>query len=154
MSGWIRHVALTAQVRTGFSPQVLIWLIVAAISVLATIFFLVIAAFVWIAQRYDGVVAGISLSCFFLAIAVVAGGVGVSLRRRTVARARVELAARSHTNWLDPKFVALGFQIGRAIGWRKVASLAAVGALAAGLAKEWTDRDRTGAGSGKASFKD
>jgi len=31
-------------------------------------------------------------------------------------------------------------QIGQAIGWRRLVSLAAVGVLAAGLAKEWMAR--------------
>jgi hypothetical protein len=54
-----------------------------------------------------------------------------------------EIAARNSasTNWLDPKFMAMGFQVGQAIGWRRLASLGAVALLAAGLAKEWLGRD-------------
>jgi predicted MFS family arabinose efflux permease len=38
---------------------------------------------------------------------------------------------------LDPKLMAMGYQVGQAIGWRRIASLAAVGLLAAGLTREW-----------------
>jgi hypothetical protein len=62
------------------------------------------------------------------------------IRSRNRERARVELAARSSAGFLDPKLMAMGFQIGQAIGWRRLVSLAAVGVLAAGLAKEWTAR--------------
>jgi hypothetical protein len=37
--------------------------------------------------------------------------------------------------------MAMGFQVGQAIGWRRLASLGAVALLAAGLAKEWLGRD-------------
>jgi hypothetical protein len=52
------------------------------------------------------------------------------------------LAARSQTPWLDPKYLGVGMQIGRAIGWRRLVPLAAVGILAAGIAKEWIGRNR------------
>ena len=61
-------------------------------------------------------------------------------RRRTIEQARLELAARSNANWLDPRLIGVGVQVGRSIGWRKLASLAAVAVLAAGLAKEWFGR--------------
>ena len=61
-------------------------------------------------------------------------------------RARLELAARSNANWLDPKLMAVGFQLGQAIGWRRLRSLAAVALLAAGLAREWLGRERSAIG--------
>ena len=61
-------------------------------------------------------------------------------RRRNIERARRELAARSNANWLDPKLIALGIQVGQAIGWRRIVSLTAVALLAAGLVKEWSGR--------------
>ena len=39
--------------------------------------------------------------------------------------------------WLDPKFLAVGIEIGRTLGWRRILTLAAAGVLAAGLGKEW-----------------
>jgi hypothetical protein len=61
---------------------------------------------------------------------------------RTVEQARIALAARANTPWLDPRMLGVGLQLGRSIGLRRLIPLIGVGLLAAGLAKEW-------AGSGK-----
>ena len=140
MSGWLRHFALNAQARTGFSTQVLVWSIIAAIAAMVALIFLCTAAFLWLADRYDAVIAGLVLGCFFVLVALIALLAGMLARRRNRERARIELAARSQANWLDPKLMAVGFQVGQAIGWRRLASLAAVALLAAGLAKEWFSR--------------
>jgi hypothetical protein len=141
MSGMLHHFALTAKTRTGFSVGIVVWAIVAAISIAATIIFFLIAGFVVIAQRYDTVIAGLALGGFFFVIAVVAVVAYLTIRRR-IERARLELASRSSANWLDPSLLALGLQIGRAIGWRRVASIAVATILAAGLARERTSRDQ------------
>jgi hypothetical protein len=142
MSGWLRHFALNAQVRTGFSSQVAVWAAIAAVAATVALVFLLIAAFIWLADRDGPLTAGLVLGGVFIVIALIAIVACLIARRRNMERARLELAARSSdTSWLDPKVLAMGFQIGQAIGWRRLASLAAVGLLAAGLAKEWFARD-------------
>jgi hypothetical protein len=143
MSGWLRHFALNAQVRTGFSSNVVVWAVIAAVAATVALVFLLIAAFVWLANRYDSLTAGLVLGCVFVVIALIAVIACLVTRRRNMERARLELAARNSAsaNWLDPKLLGVGFQIGQAIGWRKLAALAAVGLVAAGLAKEWLGRD-------------
>ena len=39
--------------------------------------------------------------------------------------------------WLDPKFLAVGLQVGKSVGMRRIVPLFAAGLLAATLAKEW-----------------
>ncbi|MGA7489318.1 MAG: hypothetical protein WBW74_20530 [Xanthobacteraceae bacterium] len=141
MSGWLRYFALKAQVSTGISTHIVIWAIVAAVAVVAAVIFLLVTAFVWLAQLYGGVVAGLILAGLFALIALIAAVTCVIIRRRNMQRARLELAARSNATWFDPKLVGVGWQIGQAIGWRRLASLAAVAVLAAAVAKEWSDRD-------------
>jgi O-antigen/teichoic acid export membrane protein len=141
MSGWLRHFVLSAQARTGFSTHVLVWSVIAAVAATAAFIFLCIAAFLWLADRYDPIIAGVLLGFFFVLVALLALLVGLLVRRRNMERARLELAARSQASWLDPKLMGVGFQVGQAIGWRRLASLAAVALLAAGLAKEWFARD-------------
>jgi len=143
MSGWLRHFALSAQVRTGFSSDVAVWAVMAAVASMVALVFLLIAAFVWLADRYDSLTAGLVLGGVFIVIALIAVIACLVTRRRNMERARLELAARNSASasWLDPKLLGVGFQIGQAIGWRKLAALAAVGLLAAGLAKEWLGRD-------------
>jgi hypothetical protein len=149
MSGWLRHLALNAQARTGFSPQIVVWSIIAAVAATAAMIFFCIAVFLWLAERYDAVTAGLVLGFFFLLLALAALVACLLGRRRNMERARLELAARSNANWLDPKLMAVGFQLGQAIGWRKLASLAAVALLAAGLAKEWLGREEAQPGDGE-----
>jgi hypothetical protein len=137
MGDWLRHIALNAKARTGFGPRLIVWFLIAAVSLALALGFLCTAAFVWLAGRYDAVTAGLMLGGVFLLIAVVAAVAGWIARLRNIERARRELAARSHANWLDPKFLAIGIEIGRTLGWRRLVTLAAVGLFAAGLGKEW-----------------
>jgi hypothetical protein len=63
------------------------------------------------------------LGCGFALIALLALVACLMIRRRNMERARLELAARNRTSWFDPKLVAIGLQIGQAIGWRRLASV-------------------------------
>src|SRR4029078_11992650 len=69
----------------------------------------------------------------------------VAVRRHSIERARIALAARNASNdnllGLDPKLLAIGLQVAPTIGWRKLAALGAVGIIAVGLAREWSGRD-------------
>jgi hypothetical protein len=143
MSGWLRYLARNAQARSGISVQVLLWLAIAVIAATAAFAFLFVAAFLWLAHRYGGVTAGVLLGGGFLLIAAIAVLAGVMTRHGNRQRARLQLAAARQANWLDPKLLAVGFQIGQAIGWRKLVSLAAVAVLAAGVTREWLQRDQT-----------
>jgi len=144
MSGWLRYFTLKAQVSTGFSSGIVVWAIIAIIAAIVAVIFFLVAAFVWLADRYDGLIAGLLLAGAFVLIALIAIVVCLASRRRNMERARLELAARSSdANWLDPKLVAMALQIVQAIGWRRLASLAAVGVLAAALSKEWIGQKNT-----------
>src|SRR5438132_13249 len=140
MRGWLRYFALNAQVRTGLSAAVLTWAIVAAAGAAGAVVFLLVALFVWLAQLYGALIAAVALGCAFVLIALIALAVCLMTRRRNMERARLELAARSSTSWLDPKLVAVGVQIGQAIGWRRLAALGALAVLAGAAAKEWSAR--------------
>jgi hypothetical protein len=146
MGGWLRYFTLNAQARTGFSPQVIIWAVIAAVSAALALIFLCLVVFLWLAERYDPVIAGSLLCFFFVLVALLALLAGVLARRRNKERARLELSARSQAGWFDPKLMAVGMQVGQAIGWRRLISLAAVAVLAAGLAKEWSGRDSADSG--------
>jgi hypothetical protein len=139
MGGWLRQIALNAQVRAGLSADSVMWAAVAAMASTVALIFLLIAAFIWLSDRYDTVIAGLVLGIIFLVVALIAIFACVVVRRRNIERARLELEVRrsANANLLDPKLMAVGYQVGQAIGWRRLASLAAVGLLAAGLAKEW-----------------
>jgi hypothetical protein len=137
MGDWLRHIALNAKAKTGFGPALVVWFSVALVGLGLGLVFLSVAAFVWLANRTDAVTAGLILAGVFFLIAIVAAFAGWMARLRNIERARRELAARSHAGWFDPKYLAVGIEIGRTLGWRRIITLAAVGVLAAGLGKEW-----------------
>jgi hypothetical protein len=152
MSGWLRYFVLRAQASTGLSSQIAIWAVVAVVAALVAGAFLLAAAFVWLSHRLGGVIAGLVLCGVFVLIAVIGLGACLMIRRRNMQRARLELAARSSsTNWLDPKLLGVGWQVGQALGWRRLAALGAVALLAAGLAKEWSDHKAAGSEDDQAS---
>jgi preprotein translocase subunit Sec61beta len=147
MSGWLRYFTLNAQARTGFSPQVAVWAAIAVVAAVVAAVFLLVAAFIWLAQRYDSLTAGLVLGGVFIVVALIAFLACLITRRSNVTRARLELASRDSagTGFLDPKLLGVGLQIAQAIGWRRIIALAAVGVLAAALAKEWRGGDDGGA---------
>jgi Putative Actinobacterial Holin-X, holin superfamily III len=138
MGDWIRHIALSAKARSGFGPQLIVWFLIAAVSLLLGLGFLCAAGFVWLASRTDAMTASLVFGGAFLLIAIMAAVAGWIARSHNMERARRELAERSQAGgWFDPKFLTVGLEIGRALGWRRVFTLAAAGLLAAGLVKEW-----------------
>ncbi len=119
MGDWLRHIALNAKAKTGFGPSLVVWFSVALVALGLGLVFLSVAAFVWLANRTDAVTAGLILAGVFLLIAIVAAFAGWIARLRNIERARRELAARSQAGWFDPKYLAVGIEIGRTLGWRR-----------------------------------
>ncbi len=146
ISGWLRHLELTLKSKSGLDSGVLIWGLIALLGGAVTFGFFVFAAFIALAARFGPLIAAVALGALFLLLTLVAVFACVTSRRRIIAGAQLALEARSHAPWLDPKYVGIGLQIGRAIGWRRLVPLAAAGVLVAGLAKEWFGRDQGAAG--------
>jgi len=131
------YLRLTARAKTGISGTIIVCGAVAALAAFATLVWLSITLFAWIARRHDDpVLAGLILSGLYLGIAVIFGLGVVIARRRAIREAEAALAARKAALF-DPSMIATGLQIGNAIGWRRLVSLAGVALLAGGLAKEW-----------------
>ena len=147
MNAWLRQLALSAQIRAGLSADIVIWSVLAALALALAAAFLVIAAFVWLSHHYGITVASLALGMFFLLVSLISLFACALVRRRNIQRAQRELEMRkaANANLLDPKLLAIGYQIGDAIGWRRLASLVAVGLLAAGVAGEWRGRRHGGA---------
>ena len=151
LGGWVNYLRLTAKARTGLSQAVVVCALIAAIAALAASVFFVFAAFIWLAERYSPLTAALVLALAFLLIAILCALGALMAQRRTVDNAKRALAERSQSPWLDPGTLGMLFQVGRAIGLRRIAPLVAAGFLAAALAKEWfRDRSDQNADAGKA----
>jgi hypothetical protein len=68
MGDWLHHIALRVKARTGFGPALIVWFVTAAILLVVALVFLCVAAFVWLANRYDGAIAGLLLGVFFFCL--------------------------------------------------------------------------------------
>jgi hypothetical protein len=140
MSNWFRHIVLMAEARTGASAAIAVWLLLALVSLLVGLVCFIVAAFVALANRFDGVTAGLILGGAFVLIAIVAVIAARLTRSHNMERAKRELALRRRASLLDPGFAPVLIEIGRTLGWRRLASLGAVAVLAFGIAREWSGR--------------
>ena len=142
MGGWRRYLELQAQAKTGLSSNLFVWALLAVVFGVLTAGFVLLIAFIWLAERYDPLTAAIALAGLFLLATIVAAISCLWSRRRTIEQAELALAARRPAIWLDPKALGGAIQAGRAVGWRKLVPLLAVGMLAAGVGMEWFGRER------------
>ena len=53
MRGWLDYLKLLAKSKTGISSGVVVWALVGLVCALVTLVFLIVAAFIWLAERYD-----------------------------------------------------------------------------------------------------
>lgn len=141
LAGLMRHIRLTAQAKTGFSPALVVLAVIALICAATTFLLLVFTAFIWLTDHYTPLTAALILSGSFLLVTILAALGAVIVQRRTAQQAAVALATRRSAPWLDPSMLSVVLQVGRGIGMQRIVPLVAAGVLAAGFAKEWL-RDR------------
>jgi hypothetical protein len=147
MNELLRLIALTAKMRTGLGAQYIVCDLIGAASLFVAFGCLSLAGFVWLEEHYGEIDAALVLGGGFLLIAILAFSVGAMVRRRNIERARIELA-EGRNAWLDPKLVSAGLEVGKSLGWHRIAALAAVGVLAAAVAREWSGESRSKSGEG------
>src|SRR5262245_8859538 len=142
-----KYLELQAQAKTGLSSGLFLWGLIALASGILTAGFILLIAFIWLAERYGPLIAAAIFAGMLLLVTIVAIVCSLQSRRRTIERAEVALAARKQAVWLDPKLVAGAVQAGRAVGWRTFVPLLALGILAATIGMEWSGRGKPESGS-------
>ena len=65
MGNWRRYLELQVQAKSGLSSALVVGGLLGMVSGAITFVFLLIAAFVWLAQRYDPLIAGLGLGALF-----------------------------------------------------------------------------------------
>jgi hypothetical protein len=98
-----------------------------------TLSFLCAAAFIYVLQTYGVIQACLAGAGIFLVVALIAAGCYVARRNRAQARAAETAKSAVHTALADPMLVAVGLQVIRAVGVKKLIPILAVGGLALGL---------------------
>ena len=105
---------------------------VAAAAGVAAFFFLCVAIFVWTAKTYDTVTACIVLAVLFVVIAA-AAAIAIAVSRRRAAEELRRRESRKPQWWQDPAMLAMAAEVAKALGPRRAATLAVLGALVAGV---------------------
>jgi hypothetical protein len=154
MSGLRRYLELKFQAKTGLSSGIFVLAILAVVCGAITFGFILVIAFIWLSARYDPLIAALALSGFFLLSAIVALVCCLVLRRRAIERAEIALAARRSAALIDPTLLGGAIQVSRALGWRKVVPVIAVGILAAGIGMQWFGRGKPDAGSDEEELRE
>jgi hypothetical protein len=144
MGGWRRYLELRLKAKTGLSSGVVLWALIALVCGTVTFAFLLVGAFVWLADRYDALIAALVLAGSFLLIAIIAMLVSLRTHRRIIERAELALVAQKGAIALDPTVLGVMMQVGRGIGWRKVVALAPVVVIAAGVGMHLLGRQKAG----------
>jgi hypothetical protein len=112
----------------------------AAVALLVTTSFLCAAAFVFVQQNYGTVEACLAGAAVFFVVTMIAAGSYMARKRQI--RVRAEQAAReaarsaksaAQTMLTDPALMAIGLQVVRAIGIKRLVPILAVGGLALGF---------------------
>jgi len=143
MGSWRRYLKLKVEAKTGLSSGFLIWATLAIVCGTIAFAFVLLSAFIWLAEFYRPLIAALALCGFFLLIAIIALACCLALRRQTVKRAELLLAAPTSAPWVDPKLAAVTMQVGRSLGWRRAAPLLAVALLAVGVGVQLISRGRS-----------
>ena len=140
----MREIVLSIQSKSGLTPAVVIWLVIAGFALLTAFAFLCVAFYVWLETLFAGVFAGLIVAGVFVLIAAFAALFSGLARRRARQRAILARAAHAHSgSWLlDPKILATAVEIGRSLGWRRIVPVALLGFLAAQWAREYRERGR------------
>ena len=112
----------------------------AALALLVTTSFLCAAAFVFVLQKYGPVEACLAGATIFFVVTLLAAG-SYMVRKKQI-RARAEQAAKeaarsaksaAQSMLSDPALLAIGLQVARTIGIKRLVPILAVGGLALGF---------------------
>jgi hypothetical protein len=106
---------------------------VAAFSLFVTIAFLCAAAFVYVFQKYGLIEACLTGAAVFFVVGVIAGSWYLVRKNQVRARAPETAKSAGASAFADPALLAVGLQLVRALGVRKLIPILAVGGLALGL---------------------
>src|SRR5207247_5318203 len=127
MGGWRRYLELQAQAKIGLSSGLFVWALLAVVFGVLTAGFVLLIAFIWLAERYGPLTAATALAGLLLLATIIAAICCLWSRRQTIEQAELALAARRPAIWLDPKVLGGALQASRSLGWRTLVPLLALG---------------------------
>ena len=105
----------------------------AALALFITTAFLCAAAFMFVLDKYGPIEACLAGAAVFLVVALLAAGSYMVRKHRIKVRAEQEAKAAAHSLLADPAMVAIGIQLVRAVGIKRLIPVLAIGGVALGL---------------------
>ena len=118
---------------TGITLRLTSLAIAAAFALFVTTCFLCAAAFMFVLDHYGPVYACLTGAAVFLVITAIAAGSYMARKRQIEIRAEKAAKAAANSPLLDPAMVAVGIQVARAIGFKRLVPILAIGGVALGL---------------------
>jgi hypothetical protein len=118
---------------TGVTLRMTSLALATAIALFITTCFLCAAAFMFVLQKYGPIEACLAGAAVFFVVTAIAAG-SYMVRKRQI-RIRAEKMARAAANspMFDPAMVAVGIQVARAVGFKRLVPILAIGGVALGL---------------------
>ena len=107
--------------------------IAAAVALFITTAFLCAAAFMFVLEKYGPIEACLAGAAVFLVVTAIAAGSYMLRKRQIKLRAEQAAKAAAHSFLADPAMVAIGIQLVRAIGVKRLVPLLAIAGVAVGL---------------------
>lgn len=106
---------------------------IAGFALFIALSFLCAAAFIAVMDVYGLVYACLAGAAVFLLAALIVIAVYAGLKRQAEARAAARAKSAAHSLLADPMLLTAGLQIVRAVGFKRLIPILAVGGLALGL---------------------
>lgn len=117
---------------TGTTIRMTSLVVAAAVGLFITTCFLCAAAFVFVLERYGMVPACLTGAAIFFIVTLIAA-ISYMVRKRETKRRVAQAAKSAGQAAFDPMLIATGMQIARAIGFKRLLPILAIGGLALGI---------------------
>jgi len=105
----------------------------AAFALFITTAFLCAAAFMFVLEKYGPIEACLAGAAVFLVVALLSAGSYMVRKHQIKVKAEQEAKSAAHSLLADPAMLAIGLQVVRAIGIKRLVPILAVGGVALGL---------------------
>lgn len=118
---------------TGITLRLTSLAIAAAVALFITTCFLCAAAFMFVLERYGSIAACLAGAAVFFVVTAIAAGSYMVRKRQVRIRAERLAKAAANSPLFDPAMVAIGIQIVRAVGIKRLVPILAIGGVALGV---------------------
>jgi hypothetical protein len=105
----------------------------AAFALFVTTAFLCAAAFMFVLEKYGPIEACLAGAVVFLVVALLSAGSYMVRKHQIKVKAEQEAKSAAHSLLADPAMVAIGLQVVRAVGIKRLVPILAIGGVALGL---------------------